>query len=221
MPPIKAIIFDMDDTLISSATSWQHAERRLYERLGATYSAEVSERYKGMNAWDVARTIHAYLTAPSLSAEECGRLLREYLFEEFSRPLEQKAGADSCVRALAVYYPLCIASGSPLEAINQVVAQCGWTGLFSCIVSSESVAHGKPAPDVFLAATAQMAMPPAACLVVEDSLHGATAAQRAGMPCVVVPSSDDPAIPRAATRALPTLAALTPALVETFAQMPI
>ena len=61
--------------------------------------------------------------------------------------------------------------------------------------SARDVARGKPAPDVFLAAAAAEGVPPAACLVIEDSVPGALAARAAGMACVgLAPGGDDPAL---------------------------
>jgi HAD superfamily hydrolase (TIGR01509 family) len=115
-------------------------------------------------------------------------------------------GADALVRALAPLYRLAVASGSPAEAIRSVLQRAGWIPLFRETVSSESVAKGKPAPDVFLAAAARLAAAPQRCLVFEDSLHGVRAARAAGMKCFVVPSLDDPRIAPLADRVFVSLA---------------
>ena len=115
--------------------------------------------------------------------------MRRFLLEAFADPVAPLPGADALVRALAPHYPLALASGSPEEAIRGVLESAGWAPLFRVVVSSESVAAGKPAPDVFLAAAARLGAAPARCLVFEDSLHGVRAARAAGMRCFVVPSS--------------------------------
>ena len=57
-------------------------------------------------------------------------------------------------------------------------------GEFDAVASGEEVARGKPEPDVFLLAARRLAVEPARCVVIEDAVHGMTAARRAGMKCV-------------------------------------
>ncbi len=216
MPPMssfRAIIFDMDDTL-NASVAWRPAEERLYALLGQPFRPDIAAHYKGLNAMDVGKTIHASLCPVTHDAEECGRLLREYLLEEFHRgPIAPMPGADALVRALVGRYPLAVASGSPLEAVRLVLDRCGWTTCFSLAISSESVARGKPEPDVLLETARQLGCPPAEVLVIEDSLVGVRAAKRAGMTCFVTPSSDDPSIRAEADQTFATLDAMIPVLV--------
>ncbi|MEZ4662666.1 MAG: HAD family hydrolase [Caldilineaceae bacterium] len=76
------------------------------------------------------------------------------------------------------------------------------TGLidrFATIVGGDEVPNGKPAPDIFLAAAARLAVAPARCLVLEDSEAGVRAAHAAGMQSIMVP---DLKAPSAAVKAL-------------------
>jgi HAD superfamily hydrolase (TIGR01509 family) len=208
MPPFHLVIFDMDDTLVSSAPTWQQAERRLFRLLGHDYLPEVAQRYKGMNAWDVARTAHDILQPAGITVAECQHAMRAYLLEAFAGPLEPMPGAGALLEALAGRVPLAVASGSPLEAIRGVLARFAWTDAFTWLLTSEDVPRGKPAPDIFLATAAAAGVDPANALVIEDSLHGVRAAKAAGMTCFVVPSSSDPAIPATADRTFPSLDAM-------------
>jgi len=61
----------------------------------------------------------------------------------------------------------------------------------SVLVSGESVAHGKPAPDVFLRAAAELGVEPAKCLVIEDAVAGVEAAHTGGMRCIAVAGERD------------------------------
>jgi len=212
--PFQAIIFDMDETLVASLQSWTHAETRLFKLLGAEYTAEIAQRYAGMNAQDVARTIYRETRPAQYTEEDCARLMREYLLEGFRGPLHAMPGADALIRGLAGRLPLAVASGSPLEGIALAFRQFGWSRFFSVIVSSEEVAHGKPSPDVFLEAGRRLGCPPTSTLVIEDSLHGVHAAKAAGMTCYVVPSRDDPRIAEAADRAFTSLDGITNILLK-------
>ena len=64
--------------------------------------------------------------------------------------------------------------------------------MFGVVVSSDEVAHGKPAPDVYLEAARRLGVDPHACLVVEDSLNGVRAGKAAGMTVVLVPNHSVP-----------------------------
>lgn len=203
------IIFDMDDTLVHSAATWKAAEARLFRELGHDYSPEVAQQYKGMNARDVGRVVWENLRPAGISAEQCGAMLRTYLLEGFAGPLEPMLGADALLRALHGRCRLCVASGSPPEGIRLALGRFGWLDYFDFILSSEDVSRGKPHPDIFLAAAREGGVAPAACLVIEDSLHGIRAGTAAGMTVYVVPSSDDPAIGAAADRAFGRLDGMT------------
>ncbi len=63
---------------------------------------------------------------------------------------------------------------------------------FGAVITGDQVANGKPAPDIYLAAARGLAVPPEACLALEDSDHGARSALAAGMAVVVVPDLVEP-----------------------------
>lgn len=188
MTPPRAILFDMDETLVNTRLLWQDAERALFARFGRAWSEELAASYKGRNVADVATIIHDLCGAPG-DAGQVHRVFRDFLFEAFEAgPIAEMPGAIACVRSLAPDYPLAVASGSPLPLIELALERMGVRRNFSALVSSESVARGKPEPDVFLAAAEALGLPPESCFVVEDSLAGARAARAAGMACLVVPS---------------------------------
>lgn len=184
----EAIIFDMDDTLVATAAIWSDAEDLLLSTVKHP-DFPLSERCKGMNALDIATTVHRELS-PRLTLKECQLLMRNRLLENFSRlPILAVPGATALVRRCAeTGLPLAVASGSPLPAIELALDTLGLRRYMQVLISSESVARGKPHPDVFLAAAERLSVPPGTCLVFEDSLVGAQAAAAAGMRCIVRPS---------------------------------
>ena len=210
--PDGAIIFDMDDTLVRTASIWKAAEASLLQWMGATWSAELAATYKGMNALDVARTIHQRLRSP-LPLEQCQQYLRNALIAGFASPVEPMPGAMELVQRLRQRYPLAVASGSPPAAITAALNQLGTSDAFTQIISSESVARGKPHPDVFLRAAEVLHTSPGQCLVFEDSLIGCQAAIAAGMRCFVVPSASVDPLRPIATRIFASLAQVTDAQV--------
>ena len=100
--------------------------------------------------------------------------------------------------------------------IEAALHAVGLTGAFGTVVSSDEVAHGKPAPDVYLEAARRLGVDPARALVIEDSLNGVLAARAAGMTVVLVPNASVPPAPgarEAADLVLSSLDSLDPEAV--------
>ncbi len=96
-----------------------------------------------------------------------------------------------------------ISSSGPMANIAAVVAKLDIGDYFVTLMSGATLPHGKPHPAIFLQSAAAAGTPPAACLVIEDSIHGITAARRAAMPSIAVGKL-------AANPALATMLAQTP-----------
>jgi beta-phosphoglucomutase-like phosphatase (HAD superfamily) len=187
---IRACIFDLDDTLVSGATVWRRAEEALFTRLGATFDPILAQSYRGLNAFGVGSVIYDALGPTDISAESCGTFLRDRLIGFSRTESVELPGATETIRLSSGLCPTAIASGSPREVIETVIGKFAWTQCVSEYVSSEEVPSGKPEPDVFLETARRLSCIPDECLVIEDSVHGAVAAKRAGMTCFVVPSAD-------------------------------
>lgn len=104
-------------------------------------------------------------------------------------------GAVETVRRIAAELPTALASSSHRRVIDASLAATGLADVFEVVVSSDDVAHGKPAPDVFLEAARRLRADPATTLVVEDSLNGLKAGRAAGMTTVLVPNRSVPPAP--------------------------
>ena len=137
--------------------------------------------------------------------------------ELYREQLPLLPGALDVVRALRQRWPLELASFSNREIIELLLELGELAGTFAATVSSEEVARGKPAPDVYLAAAEKMGVDPAKSAAVEDSSNGRRAATAAGMTVIAVPNphyppTDDALKLTAAT--VDAIADLTPKLVE-------
>lgn len=101
-------------------------------------------------------------------------------------------GAIEAVQRIAESWPVAVASSAHAEVISAALAATGLSDVFAVVVSSDQVAHGKPAPDVYLEAARRLGVEPTACLVVEDSNNGVRAGKAAGMTVVLVPNRSVP-----------------------------
>jgi HAD superfamily hydrolase (TIGR01509 family) len=110
-------------------------------------------------------------------------------------------GATEAVRRLASTLPLGLASSSNREIIDLFLELSGLGRFFAVTVSSEEVARGKPAPDVFLEVLRRMEADPADSVAVEDSENGIRAAKAAGMRVLALPNPHYPPDPGALAEA--------------------
>jgi HAD superfamily hydrolase (TIGR01509 family) len=110
----------------------------------------------------------------------------------YERHLPLIEGAGDAVRRLAGSFRLAIASSSNRPLIDAVLVKSGLAPFFEITVSSEEVARGKPAPEVYLEATRRLELAPQHCAAIEDSSNGVRSAHAAGMRVVVVPNRSYP-----------------------------
>lgn len=179
----EAVIFDCDGVLVDSE---RIANQVLAELL--TEAGLPTTRDESMGLY-MGRTMAA---CRALAEQRHGGPLPEALFEEdyyercfaaFARELRPVPGIESALAALEhAPIPYCVASSGPPKKIRTTLGHTGLLPRFEGrITSAVEVAHGKPAPDVFLLAAERLGAPPAACCVVEDSVLGVRAARAAGM----------------------------------------
>jgi HAD superfamily hydrolase (TIGR01509 family) len=121
-------------------------------------------------------------------------------------------GAVGAVTRLAGRWPLGLASSAPRALIETVLEAASLRPLFQAVLSTEEVARGKPAPDVYLSVAALLRVTPAECAAVEDSSNGLRSAAAAGCAVIAVPHPKYPPAPDALAGArlvLPGLDGLT------------
>lgn len=181
-------IFDLDGTLVDTMPlhfrAWDAAMRSA--GLRAPLDEDFFYSLGGVPTRRVAELIarHYGLTIDS----EAVFHHKEALFAELQADARLIAPVADFARRVAQTHPVAIASGGPRFIVQRSLDLAGLAPLFKVVISADDVAHGKPAPDMFLLAAARMGVPPAACLVFEDAEPGVRAAEAAGMKWVRVPS---------------------------------
>ena len=187
---IVAVVFDLDGVLVDSEPIHFRAANRVLRRYGSSISEAEYRAFIGLGetaTWEAWRTSSRIpeSVAALVAAHTQARL------EEIGAGVDAIAAAVQLARQLrASGMQLAIASSSTRQVIDALLLALELDPVFSVRISGEDpdVHASKPAPDVYLAAAAQLAVTPAACLAIEDSGPGVISAKRAGMTCIAVPN---------------------------------
>ena len=182
--PYGALIFDCDGTLADTMPAHYKAWVASLRSFGADFS---EEKFYAMGGMPTAAIIEALNQefGYTLDIEKTHHDKERRYIEMLQQITEIKAVAD-IARASYGHTPIAVASGGIRHVVEQTLTTIGLRPLFEVIVTTEDVAHGKPAPDVFLLAAERVGVAPADCVVYEDGDLGLEAAARAGMRAVDV-----------------------------------
>ncbi len=205
---IEAVVFDLDGVIIDSEPVWEEVRRGLVARHGGHWAADAQHRMMGMSTPEWARYLTGDLGA-RLAPEQAAAEAISEMAARYAEHLPLLPGAVGAVRALAAQWPLALASSAPASLIDVVLDTSGLRGCFQLAMSTEQVAAGKPAPDIYLAVTQALHRPPGQCAAVEDSSNGLRSAAAAGLRVIAVPRPEYPPEPDALQSAALTLGSLT------------
>jgi HAD superfamily hydrolase (TIGR01509 family) len=213
---IQAVIFDLDGLLLDSESAWDGGRRALVAEHGLEWPDGATEAMLGMSSLEWSRYVHDQLHVAIEPSEISDRVVA-YVLETYAERLPLLPGAEEAVARIAERWPLALASSSNKPVIDRVMETSGWGDVFQTWVSSEEVARGKPAPDVFLEAARRLGTHPRDAAGIEDSHNGILAARAAGLRVVAIPNHEFPPgeeALREADAVLGSLDELTPAVVE-------
>ncbi|MFH0303284.1 HAD family phosphatase [Bradyrhizobium sp. 31Argb] len=190
---INAVLLDMDGTLLDT-------EKVYFDSLVAALSAH------GYTD-DVVALCHAMIGLPGPECElmlvrrygddfplaEINRAFAANRDEMFRAGLPLKAGTIELLDALrSAECPMAIVTSSSRRSADQHLTLAGIRARFDTILTRDDVTHCKPSPDLYLLAAERLRVKPQACVAIEDSNHGVTAAHAAGAITLMVPDMIPP-----------------------------
>lgn len=184
---VSTVVFDLDGTLIESEQVWSVVKRELSLERGGRWSEAAETDMLGMSSPEWTRYMRDELGL-AMEPSEISDAVAQLLAERYRAELPLIPGADEAVRALSGRFSLGLASSSNRGTIDLVIELAGWGNLFSATTSSEEVAAGKPAADVYLETVARLGSTVASSVAVEDAGVGIRSARAAGMQVVAIPN---------------------------------
>ena len=208
-------MFDLDGVLVDSEPVWEEVRRGLVAERGGHWAPDAQRRLMGMSTPEWA----AYLSEDlgvGLPPDQVASVVVDRMAARYAEHVPFMDGAVDAVHRIAARWPLAVASSAPAVLIETVLQSAALRSCFSVVMSTEQVAHGKPAPDIYLAVAAELGFPPGDCAAIEDSSNGLRSAAAAGLHVIAIPQPRYPPDPDAlalASLVLPSLAGLTVAAI--------
>ena len=184
-------MFDLDGVLVESEGVWNVARKDITLRNGGRWTPEAQRAMMGMSSREWSSYMHDELGVAMPPAQISDTVVAR-LAALYRDELPLIAGAREAVVELAREWPLAVASSANRPLIDLVLELAHLKDRFVASVSSEEVAHGKPAPDVYLEAARRIGVPAHRCAAVEDSSNGLRSAAAAGMMVFAVPNREFP-----------------------------
>lgn len=187
---LEAVIFDMDGVLIDSERVYQGMIRRYFSEQGIAVSDEEFQATAGASDRETQRRFAEWWRRARGEDRSGADIEREVFnggqgngvdYHDIMNPGVPETLAALTARGLR----LALASSSSKENIADVLEQCGIRDYFGFIVSGEDFHESKPNPAIYLHALEKLELDATACVAIEDSDYGITAAKRAGLPVIV------------------------------------
>lgn len=177
----KAIIFDLDGTLMDSMWLWDDIDIEYLGRYGYTPPDDLQKEIEGMGFTETACYFKKRFDLPD-TVEEIKREWNRMAYEKYAKEVPLKKGVKNFLKKINEQgLKIGIASSNSRELIMASLRSNGVADYFDCITTSCDVPKGKPAPDVYLRVSDTLGVTPKDCLVFEDVPNGILAGKNAGM----------------------------------------
>lgn len=182
----KAVIFDMDGTLIDNYAHWEQVDRLFLQKYNVEHNREYTSLVNGRAMRESVELLRKHYNLDHPLEEMLAEKIKmtDVIYEQ-AKPMP---GAEMLLKTLKkITSKTAIASGSSLNRIEMMVNRLAWQQYFDVLASVDHVGQiGKPDPAIYQYAVRQLGLDPAECVVIEDARNGLLSAKAAGLTCIVV-----------------------------------
>lgn len=186
---VKGLIFDMDGTMFDTEPISIRAMQYAAKKHRISLPMEMIYGFMGLPGAEIRRRFEAAFPPEQLDFDAYLKdkiAYQDRVIEENGVPI--KPGLPEVLAyAKERQIPCAVATSTNRQRATSLITQSGLISYFSAIVCGNEVAHGKPAPDIFLRAAEEIHVSPACCIGIEDSKNGITALHRTPMLGVLIP----------------------------------
>lgn len=177
----KAVIFDLDGTLVDSMWMWKAIDIEYLGKFGIELPSTLQKDIEGMSFSETAVYFKETFRIPD-SLDKIKADWNQMAYEKYTKEVDFKKGAMNFLKFCKKEgIKLGIATSNSRELVDATMEALGANPYFDCIMTSCEVAKGKPAPDIYLAVAGKLGVQPEECLVFEDIEMGILAGKNAGM----------------------------------------
>lgn len=181
MQDIEAVIFDLDGSLVDSMWMWRAIDIEYLGKFGIPLPEDLQSNIEGMSFSETSAYFKDFFDIPD-SIEQIKADWNRMAWDKYMNEVPLKEGIPEFLAGCRERgIKLGIATSNSRELVENIANVHNLRDYFSCIMTGCDVAHGKPAPDIYLAVAKELQVSPEKCLVFEDIIPGIMAGKNAGM----------------------------------------